>query len=106
MRMFSSRRFTIIAIYSSLSAHVGGGGGLYSNTRDYFLLINEFFYLGENVDLLFIRTAGLAFDQAILREYEDIQNIGSRKKQQIGNTVISKIISHTRGAGLPWGCRG
>ncbi|CAB4003001.1 Ras-related Rab-36 [Paramuricea clavata] len=43
---------------------------------------------GENVDLLFIRTASLAFDQAILREYEDIQNIGSGKKQQIGNTVI------------------
>ena len=43
---------------------------------------------GENVDLLFIRTAALAFDQAVLREYEDMQNIGG--KQQIGNTVISK----------------
>ncbi|XP_028400936.1 ras-related protein Rab-36-like [Dendronephthya gigantea] len=41
---------------------------------------------GENVDLLFIRTAALAFDQAVLRECEDMRNIGGT--QQIGNAVI------------------
>ena len=32
---------------------------------------------------MFIRSAALAFDQAIIREYDDLQNIGSGK-------VISK----------------
>ena len=42
---------------------------------------------GENVDLLFIRSAALSFDQAILREYEDMHNIGGGKQQQIGGVI-------------------
>ena len=51
-------------------------------------------FLGENVDMLFVRTAALAFDQAVVREYEDVQNIGSVNKQQIGGTVISTTTLH------------
>ena len=39
--------------------------------------------------MLFVRTAALAFDQAVVREYEEVQNIGTVNKQQIGGTVIS-----------------
>lgn len=42
----------------------------------------------ENVNLLFTRTAALAFDQAILREIQDVQLIGNKEKPQIGNTVL------------------
>lgn len=42
---------------------------------------------GENVDLLFIRSAALAFDQAILREYEEIEKMS---KRYVMVDVISK----------------
>lgn len=48
---------------------------------------------GENVNLLFTRTAALAFDRAVLRELEDIEMIGNNNKPQIGNPVLK--LTHT-----------
>ena len=50
----------------------------------------DFYCVGENVNELFTRSTALAFDQAILREVEETDLIGSKSKQQIGEPAISK----------------
>ena len=68
----------------------GGRRGYPTPSVSYFL--NDIFISGENVDLMFIRSAALSFDQAIIREYDDLQNIGSGKKHQIRDTPIRKSL--------------
>lgn len=48
------------------------------------------YFLAENVNLLFTRSAALAFDQVILREIQDTELFGNKEKPQIGNELLSK----------------
>ena len=75
--------------FKGFSEIIGSGRRGYP-TPSVLYFLNDIFVSGENVDLMFIRSAALAFDQAIIGEYDDLQNIGSGKKHQTGNTVISK----------------
>lgn len=59
----------------------------------------------ENVNLLFTRSAALAFDQVILREIQDTELFGNKEKPQIGNELLRlDNTTHKDPAGTRKGC--